>query len=399
MNNNNNFCRECLSEKHLAEFAFKDGNGYLCRKCRKKYNLDTEDDIIESLLERIQKPKEIIRKLDEVVIGQDDAKKALAYESYRYFSRLKELLEKGHNDSIIKKNNIILTGESGTGKTLLVENLARILGVPFASVSATTLTESGYVGNDVESCLSRLLINSKMNPNKAKYGIVFIDEIDKKAKKGKESTSITRDVSGEGVQQALLTMIEGSVIGVPEKPGRINPSMPLIDIDTKHILFICGGAFEGIEDIVKERLNVGSVIGFSDETSIEHSETKLDNLRSYVNAEDLINYGIIPELMGRLPIVKNLKTLKPEDIVKILKNKNGLLDEQKAVFEMEGKKLFFEEDGLYLIAEKAIEKKIGARGLRSTLSDIMMDMTIEMTESDQTEYIVDKKYIEERLSI
>lgn len=388
-------CAGCKSIEMVTDIDINGKNFPLCKKCRKTYNHQTVSDIIDELLEKTQKPKDIIKKLDEVVIGQADAKKALAYESYMHFARLKEIKEKGKDGAIIKKNNIILTGESGTGKTLLVETLAKILDVPFASVSATSLTESGYVGNDIESCLSRLLINSGFNPKKAEFGIVFIDEIDKKARKSQENTSITRDVSGEGVQQGLLTMVAGAVIGVPEKPGRINPSMPLVDIDTTNILFICGGAFPGIEDIVNSRLNTNTSIGFS--SGKKKELMKIDNPRELVNADDLISYGMIPEFMGRFPVVKNLKTLTIEDIKTILKNKNGLIDEQKEIFTQNGVKLIFEEEALDIIAKQAIDKKLGARGLRSTIVDLMMDIVIDMTESDKKEYIVTSEYTKERL--
>ena len=388
-------CAGCKSIEMVTDIDINGKNFPLCKKCRKTYNHQTVSDIIDELLEKTQKPKDIIKKLDEVVIGQADAKKALAYESYMHFARLKEIKEKGKDGAIIKKNNIILTGESGTGKTLLVETLAKILDVPFASVSATSLTESGYVGNDIESCLSRLLINSGFNPKKAEFGIVFIDEIDKKARKSQENTSITRDVSGEGVQQGLLTMVAGAVIGVPEKPGRINPSMPLVDIDTTNILFICGGAFPGIEDIVNSRLNTNTSIGFS--SGKKKELMKIDNPRELVNADDLISYGMIPEFMGRFPVVKNLKTLTVEDIKTILKNKNGLIDEQKEIFTQNGVKLIFEEEALDIIAKQAIDKKLGARGLRSAIVDLMMDIVIDMTESDKKEYIVTSEYTKERL--
>lgn len=388
-------CAGCKSIEMVTDIDINGKNFPLCKKCRKTYNHQTVSDIIDELLEKTQKPKDIIKKLDEVVIGQADAKKALAYESYMHFARLKEIKEKGKDGAIIKKNNIILTGESGTGKTLLVETLAKILDVPFASVSATSLTESGYVGNDIESCLSRLLINSGFNPKKAEFGIVFIDEIDKKARKSQENTSITRDVSGEGVQQGLLTMVAGAVIGVPEKPGRINPSMPLVDIDTTNILFICGGAFPGIEDIVNSRLNTNTSIGFS--SGKKKELMKIDNPRELVNADDLISYGMIPEFMGRFPVVKNLKTLTIEDIKTILKNKNGLIDEQKEIFTQNGVKLIFEEEALDIIAKQAIDKKLGARGLRSAIVDLMMDIVIDMTESDKKEYIVTSEYTKERL--
>lgn len=390
-------CQGCNNIKEVETVVYHKSMLNLCRECRRANNLDTEEDVIDDLLSRIQKPSEIIKKLNEVVIGQDDAKKALAYESYMYFSRLKELKKKGVNNGIIRKNNIMLTGESGTGKTLLVETLAKILGVPYASVSATTLTESGYVGNDIESCLSRLLINSGMNVNKAKFGIVFIDEIDKKARKTQESSSITRDVSGEGVQQALLTMVEGTVVGVPEKPGRINPNMPLIDIDTRHILFICGGAFEGIEDIVKDRLNLEVNAGFLDEEVNSTCEEDTSNLRMHITSEDLISYGMIKELMGRFPIVKNLKRLTADDIVAILKNKNGLIDEHKAVFELENKNVEFEDSGLYCIANKSIEKNLGARGLRTTMVDIMMDIVIDMADSNEPNFNITNEYIKNKL--
>lgn len=248
----NSFCEFCNNEVNETELmdvmTGQNRTQKMCKACRKKHGIETEQDVIDDLKANIKTPIEIVKELDKYVVGQDDVKKAIAVEVYNHFLRItnKDIL----GNAKLKKNNIMLTGQSGTGKTLIAQSLANILGVPFAIANATALTESGYVGKDVESVLSVLLKNSGMNPSRAKYGIVFIDEIDKIAKKG-DSVSITRDVSGEGVQQALLTMVEGTVIGVPEQEGRVHPQQKLIDIDTTDILFICGGAFDGIEDIVR----------------------------------------------------------------------------------------------------------------------------------------------------
>lgn len=386
------FCGDVVLTSELLSVNNGKESMLMCRKCRKLHKIETEEDIIFDLKQNIKTPIEIVKELDKYVVGQDDVKKAIAVEVYNHFLRIsnKDIL----GDTKVKKNNILLTGQSGTGKTLIAQSLAKILGVPFAIANATSLTESGYVGKDVESVLSNLLRNSGMNPNRAKYGIVFIDEIDKIAKKG-DTVSITRDVSGEGVQQALLTMVEGSVIGVPEQEGRVHPQQKLIDIDTTDILFICGGAFDGIEDIVKDRLKVGkgsSSIGFNSiETKQELSEK---DIRLSIDLEDLQRYGMIPEFLGRFPAICNLEPLDIEQLVAILKADNGLIKEYKTLLKLQNKDLVFEEESLEKIAQIALKQKVGARALRGIMTSFMRELMFYAPSEDKTLYQISNEDIE-----
>lgn len=394
-------CNFCKKDKPIEEMLdmrdILSVGGLMCLDCRREHGFETEDDIINDIRSRMKTPKEIVDYLDEIVIGQDIAKKTLSVEVRNHFTRITN--KDKINGRVLKKNNILLTGPSGTGKTLLVENLAKILNVPFAIASATSLTESGYVGNDVESILSTLLRNADGNPQRAKYGIVFIDEIDKIARKG-ENMSITRDVSGEGVQQALLKMMEGAIVGVPENGGRIHPSKKLIEIDTTDILFICAGAFEGIEDIVlnrikKEKKNTQN-IGFG--ANIESKDTKKINekqLRTQIKVDDLQKFGMIPELLGRLPFICNLNPLDEQDLIDILNSKHGILEEYKLRLELENKTLEFSNDCIESIAKLALERKVGARGLRGILNNLMLDILFEAPSCDKSHYIVDYTNIEE----
>ena len=368
------FCHNEVDKEELIDvMTGQNQTKKMCKACRKKHGIETEKDVIDDLRENIKTPIEIVKELDKYVVGQDDVKKAIAVEVYNHFLRItnKDVL----GEARLKKNNIMLTGQSGTGKTLIAQSLANILGVPFAIANATALTESGYVGKDVESVLSVLLKNSGMNPNRAKYGIVFIDEIDKIAKKG-DTVSITRDVSGEGVQQALLTMVEGTIIGVPEQEGRVHPQQKLIDIDTTDILFICGGAFDGIEDIVKDRLKVGKdskSIGFNAVTQNKEEISEKD-IRLSIEIDDLQRYGMIPEFLGRFPALCNLEPLDIEKLVAILKAENGLLKEYELLLKLQNKELKFEKESLEMIAKIALERKVGARALRSVMTSFMRDL-------------------------
>lgn len=339
----------------------------------------------------IPKPKEIKDFLDKYVIGQDEAKKYLSVAVYNHYKRINQ---EEDDDVDIEKSNIILVGPTGTGKTLLAKTIARLLDVPFTIVDATVLTEAGYVGEDIESLLTRLLQTCDYDVEKAERGIVFIDEIDKIARKS-DNPSITRDVSGEGVQQGLLKLLEGSVVLVPPNGGRKHPEQKMIAVNTKNILFICGGAFDGIERKIASRLNT-HVVGYGHDES--GRKKKRENLMKYVLPMDLKSFGLIPEIIGRLPILTSLDPLDKDALRRILTEpKNSIIGQYKKLFELDGVKLEFTDAALDLIVDKAIEYKLGARGLRSIVETIMVDSMFEIPSKNEKTFVVDADYVKEQL--
>ena len=395
-----NHCSFCGRGENEVGFLISGMEGQICNECvEQAFQIIEEQTKLEKKaknenlnLSELPKPKDIKAYLDQYIIGQDDAKKYLSVSVYNHY---KPLLQRTDDDSIeIEKSNIIMVGRTGTGKTLLARTIAKLLNVPFTIVDATVFTEAGYVGEDVESILSRLLQVSDFDVERAQRGIVFIDEIDKIARKS-DNPSITRDVSGEGVQQGLLKLLEGSVVNVPPKGGRKHPDQDYVHVDTKNILFICGGAFDGIEKKIAQRLNT-HVVGYN---SVQHvMKIDANNLMKYIEPQDLKSFGLIPEIIGRLPVLTYLNPLDEDALLRILvEPKNSIIKQYIKLFKMDNIELRFEDDTLHYIVSRATEFNLGARGLRSIVETIMMDAMFELPSKNGGEFVVTVDYAKKQM--
>lgn len=399
MAKNSLHCSFCGRSRDEVKILIAGQEGHICENCvehaqeiiQQELLIKDDKSSTSQFKLTVKKPIEIKRFLDEYVIGQDDAKKVLSVAVYNHYKRLQQKVAEG--DVEIEKSNIIMVGETGTGKTLLAKTIAKLLNVPFAIVDATVFTEAGYVGEDVESILSRLLQVCNYDVSAAERGIVYIDELDKIARKG-DNPSITRDVSGEGVQQGLLKLLEGTDVLVPPQGGRKHPEQKLVKINTQNILFICGGAFDGVDKIIARRINTNG-IGFN--VNKDQQEAAKKNLLQFVNAPDLKSFGLIPELLGRLPVVTHLNPLDNITLRSILTEpKNSLIKQYQRLFELENIKLYIEDDVLDFMVEKALEYKLGARGLRSICESILTDAMFELPSSKENKFHVDLEYAKKK---
>jgi len=395
-------CSFCGREKKHTNLLIAGISGHICDKCiEQAYEIVKEELKNESNFDindiKLLKPTEIKRFVDDYVIGQEQAKKFLAVAVYNHYKRLLQVTREteGMEDIEIEKSNILLVGETGTGKTLLARTIARLLHVPFTIVDATVLTEAGYVGEDIESILTRLLQVADYDVEAAEKGIVFIDEVDKIARKS-DNPSITRDVSGEGVQQGLLKLLEGSIINVPPQGGRKHPDQKMIPVNTKNILFICGGAFDGIERKIGQRLNT-QVMGYT--ASKDTEQIDRENLLQYIAPQDLKSFGLIPEIIGRLPVLTHLNPLDRDTLRQILTEpKNSIIKQYIKLFKLDGIDLSFDEEVFEYIVDKAVEFKLGARGLRGICEAIMMDVMYDIPSTDEKEVTITLEYAKEKMN-